>query len=297
MEVQVESFLRFLDQQEEYSERTRQAYASDLQRYLEFMRATLGRVPSIQDITSQTVAQFISYENQLGKSYSTLHRRRASLRRFVQFLKSTGQVELAPILMDVALPPNGKPPETGLPSSEGLTAQEVERVRATIAEDEHSRALRDLAIFELLVGLGISIGMLVALDLSDVDLRAGRLRLKIGRDGAYWVGARGLTPLLARYILEGRPDLSPAAGEQALFVSQMGGRMSRQGIWQVLRNWGRLAQLSKELSPRVIRYTAAQRMLRQGRSLTEMQKLLGHRNLLSTRALARRLRSDSIKTT
>ena len=69
----------------------------------------------------------------------------------------------------------------------------------------------------------------------------------------------------------------------------MNGRMSRQGIWQILRHWGRMVVTPITLSPRLVRHTAALRVLRSGRSLVEVQALLGHSNPLSTQALLRRL--------
>ena len=78
--------------------------------------------------------------------------------------------------------------------------------------------------------------------------------------------------------------------EPALFVSQMGGRVSRQGIWQGIRNWGREAELSLDLSPRIIRHTATKAMIKAGKKIEEIQLLLGHQNIFSTRTLVRRLK-------
>jgi integrase/recombinase XerD len=94
---------------------------------------------------------------------------------------------------------------------------------------------------------------------------------------------------MERYLLEGRPELNHRADEKALFISQMDGRMSRQGIWQVLRHWGGMVKPPILLSPRLVRHTAALRMAQTGRTIAEIQSLLGHRNPLSTRALLRRL--------
>jgi integrase/recombinase XerD len=88
---------------------------------------------------------------------------------------------------------------------------------------------------------------------------------------------------------EGRPNLNSAPDDPALFISQSGARMSRQSIWQVLRQMGKAAQLPVTLTPRLVRHTAALNMVRAGRPLPEIQALLGHSNALSTQALLQRL--------
>ena len=107
-----------------------------------------------------------------------------------------------------------------------------------------------------------------------------------------WLPLGKATPYLDRYFQDGRPDLNHEPNEPALFISQMDGRMSRQGIWQILRYWGRLLTPPVILSPRLVRHTAALRMSRNGRSLSEIQALLGHSNPLSTQALLRRLEAS-----
>jgi integrase len=69
----------------------------------------------------------------------------------------------------------------------------------------------------------------------------------------------------------------------------MDGRLSRQGIWQILNHWGKLVNPPIKLSPRLLRHNAAVRMHRDGKPIPEIQIRLGHRNPLSTRALIRRL--------
>jgi site-specific recombinase XerD len=88
---------------------------------------------------------------------------------------------------------------------------------------------------------------------------------------------------------EARPELNTHTEEQAFFISQMDGRMSRQGIWQILRHWGWRHEPPILLSPRLVRHTAALRMARADRPLQEIQSLMGHSNPLSTQALIRRL--------
>jgi integrase/recombinase XerD len=141
----------------------------------------------------------------------------------------------------------------------------------------------------LLLETGFSVGQLTALELDDLDLPAGRVNLTFADNQQQWFPLGEAQMYLEHYLHKGRPELIRDSRETALFVSQKDGRLSRQGIWQILNHWGRLADPPILLSPRLIRHMAVQRMLRRGYPLKEIQRLLGHNNPLSTSALLRRL--------
>jgi integrase/recombinase XerD len=289
MEAQVSAFLANLNADPAYSESTRLAYASDLRVFLDYLRSITNRSPQMADLNASQVANFIKAESQAGRRQSTLVRRRATLRRFTAYLGQAGIMDgnfLADQgnLIDEAISQvaSGRTPQC-------LTDDQIDQLWSVIEMSPRPRARRDQAILTLLLETGLSVGALIALNMSDLDLRAGRMhiRLESGKDA--WLPLGNATSVLERYIQEGRPDLNHKSDEPALFISQMNGRMSRQGIWQILRHWGRMVAPPITLSPRLVRHTAALRMLQSGRSLEEIQALLGHSNPLSTQALLRRL--------
>jgi integrase/recombinase XerD len=171
-----------------------------------------------------------------------------------------------------------------------LSKNEVSSLLNAINQTDTPRAKRDLAIINLLLETGISIGVLVDLDLSDLNLRSGKVQVKMGAGLHTSLAIPETVELMQSYLKVGRPELTQSSAETALFVSQMGGRISRQGVWQLLRNWGKQAKLKQILSPRVVRHTAACNMLASGKRIEEIQRYLGHRNLISTRSLVRRLK-------
>jgi integrase/recombinase XerD len=291
MEADVSAFLASLTSEPAYSESTRLAYASDLRVFLGYLRQALARPPSLSDLNAGQVAGFLAAESLAGRRPNTLVRRRATLRRFLAFLRETGRVSTSLQAADASQVDSTLAALPAASPAQFLTDAEIARLWASIETSARPRARRDQAILMLLLETGLSVGTLVALDLSDVDLRSARLRLPDKNSRVHWLSLHQTTETLSRYLREGRPELHPAAGETALFVSQMGGRMSRQGIWQILHHWGQLAEPRVNLSPRLVRHTAALRMSRNGQPTSEIQALLGHRNFLSTQALLRRLRS------
>lgn len=291
MEPYVNAFMDNLAAEPNYSESTRMAYGSDLRVFLGYLNAALDRPPRLEDINTQQVAAFLQLESENGRRQSTLVRRLATLRRFISYLHEEGDLDKSlvdynnQIIDDVIA--NVAPTRT--PNT--LSANQINRLWATIETSQRVRARRDQAILTLLLETGLSVGTLVLLNLSDLDLNAGLLHLNTDPNNDIWLPLGSATESLRRYLEEGRRDLNPQPDEPALFISQMGGRISRQGIWQILRYWGKLTDPPIDLSPRVVRHTAAVRMARKGRPLDEIQALLGHSNPLSTQALLRRLES------
>jgi len=267
------------------------AYGSDLRVFLGYLNAALDRPPRLEDINTQQVAAFLQLESENGRRQSTLVRRLATLRRFISYLHEEGDLDKSLVdynnqIIDEVI---AKVAPTRTPNT--LSDNQINRLWATIETSQRVRARRDQAILTLLLETGLSVGTLVLLNLSDLDLNAGLLHLNTDPNNDIWLPLGSATESLRRYLEEGRRDLNPQPDEPALFISQMGGRISRQGIWQILRYWGKLTDPPIDLSPRVVRHTAAVRMARKGRPLDEIQALLGHSNPLSTQALLRRLES------
>ncbi len=292
MQSEVELFLTGLESAAEYSRNTRLSYANDLRSFVGYLTQALERSPQVPDLTCQYVTGYLRREQQVGRQHSTLSRRLAALRRFARFLNETGKLAPNPLLNCQAFENLGdivRPAENGV---DYLKSDEIASLWRALDQAQNPRAWRDAAMLALLLELGLSVGALVSLDLLNLDLRAGRLRLYSEEEEEITLSLGSAKSPLIKYLETSRPDLVRSTALPALFVSQMGGRMSRQGVWQVLRNWGDTAGLSRKLSPRLLRHTAVRRMLEAGSGLQEIQNSLGHRNPLSTRALLRRLKQE-----
>ena len=289
MEEQVRHFLVSLEEKLTYSTSTRLAYDNDLRCFMSFLASTLDRPPVPADFTQENIVAFLNAERTAGRRHSTLLRRRASLRRFAIFLGQQNPNWSADLqashLIDEAI---AAPSPLVLPRY--LTEDQVGSLWTVMEASSRPRTRRDQAILALLLESGLTVGTLIAFDLQDVNLEQGKLRLSLGRTNKeHWISLGDAAQPIRRYMEEGRPELNYQLTEPALFISQTGGRMSRQGVWQVLSQWGSRAGLPMTLSSRLVRHTAAFRLARSGRPLQEIQMLLGHSNPLSTQALLRRL--------
>jgi site-specific recombinase XerD len=289
MERQVNAFLASIESQSDYSASTRLAYASDLRVFMDYLTTSLQRPPQLEDLTPEHLALFLQAEGNSGKRQSTLVRRRATLRSFTRYLTRHGDLPGGAPAIDAVQVERAIAAVPVLPVLQCLTEAQVASVLVAIETSPRPRARRDQAILLLMLETGLSVGALVRLDLADLDLRQGFVYVpgENGKSNRIPVGTAALA--LGGYLQEGRPELNHQPDEKALFISQMDGRISRQGLWQILRHWGRKAKPPIDLSPRLVRNTTALRMLRSGKTVVEIQARLGHDNILSTQALIRRL--------
>jgi integrase/recombinase XerD len=147
--------------------------------------------------------------------------------------------------------------------------------------------LRDQTLLEVLYGCGLRVSEAVTLDLQDLRLNEGYLRV-IGKGNKERVApiAGSALFILSRYLDSGRPHLHPKARSEptekhGVFLNMRGRRITRQGIFQIVRHWGRQAGLC-DLHPHELRHSYATHLLEGGADLRTIQELLGHASIATT---------------
>ncbi|HVO18100.1 MAG TPA: tyrosine-type recombinase/integrase, partial [Anaeromyxobacter sp.] len=148
-------------------------------------------------------------------------------------------------------------------------------------------ALRDRAFLELLYASGLRVSELTGLDLGDLDLREGLVRVLGKRRKERVVPVGGPARLaLERYLAEARPAL--AAGPEGrgrgapLFLNHRGGRLTARSVARLLGKWVAAAGLPRHVHPHVLRHCFATHLLGNGADLRGIQELLGHASLSTT---------------
>ena len=129
---------------------------------------------------------------------------------------------------------------------------------------------------------------LVSLNLGDVDRNDGYVR-------CFGKGSKErLIPIYEQaamavdeYVKEARPRQVHNGEEKALFLNRRGGRLTRQGFWQILKGYAKLAELDIEITPHTLRHSFATHMLSGGADLRSVQELLGHSNISTTQVYTR----------
>jgi integrase/recombinase XerD len=208
----------------------------------------------------------------------TIYDYTSSVRSFFRFLMARGRILLDPAESLRLRTPRRLPRR--VPSEAELRRLLEEGFR------DDSLALRDRAVIELLYGTGIRCGECVGLELEDVDLRGGRLFVRLGKGGRARV-----VPLVgqARAALEaylGRSRARLAArkygGGTALFLSRTGKRLGRDGIHFAILRARNTSGGEAPLTPHLLRHACATHLLAGGADIRHVQTLLGHRSIETT---------------
>lgn len=151
---------------------------------------------------------------------------------------------------------------------------------------DNGRGYRNLTILLVMLDSGIRVGECKDIDMDDVDLENGSIRIRSGKGGRERVVPIGslVQKSLWKYINQGRPrPLTQQVGR--LFLSAEGLPLTRSGIQQMIRRYGRRAGISGvRCSPHTLRHTFAKNYLLNGGDIFSLQKILGHSSLASVRS-------------
>ncbi len=291
MENYFQEFLAALKESQAYSASTLTAYLGDLRKGWQIMSEVAGRPITVEDLSPELLLGMVEKEVHAGRKRSTIQRRMASWRAFIRFLQQQGHLpadktvfpdhEALSVLWEQA-----KGPDT----AQCLTSEQLQQLWRALLHSPHRRAIRDLAIIALIAEWGFPSQTVIGLRVEDVDLENRVLYVPRPLLGIAEFPIKASYGPLRRYLEEGRQELNPAPGEYALFISQLGRALSRQGLWQLVQSWGAEAALDAKLTPRVLRNTAVYRMIHQEVPIERIQAALGHANTISTAILVRRLR-------
>ena len=267
----IELFASYLEIERNVSPHTLAAYRSDLAQLLAFAVREKGEGVSSQDIDHLLLRRFLAGLSKQNTKKSSIGRKLAAIRSFFRFLLRRGIVAKNPAEL-IATPKK----ELRLPFHLDID-QTTSLMEAP--DDERKHALRDRAILELLYSSGLRVSELTGLNIGELDLAGGMVRVtgKGGKERIVPVGSRALAAV--RDYLEERGI--GTAGD-ALFLNTRGGRINRRSVARIVDDHVMRIAAFKRISPHTLRHTFATHMLEGGADLRAIQELLGHASLSTT---------------
>lgn len=279
MEEQLLAFLSYLEREYRYSENTIAAYRNDLSQFLEFVEGQSGaQFAEWSAVTDEDIEAYLVYMKHKDQPYasSTIARKVAAIKSFYNYLTSHALVEVNPTL-DIDSPKVKK----RLPQT--LSLEEVERLLEAPAGSSSAKALRDITLLNILYETGMRVTEVVSIQLEDVDLQRSILSSPTRQGEARDIPLEKDTrTLVAQYLDEGRPQLAKDKRERALFLNHRGEKLTRQGLWLIIKGYARQAGLNAEVTPHTLRHSFAVHRLSKGSKLEDIQRLLGHANISTT---------------
>jgi len=275
---QLQRFLDHLAVERGLSEHTIVAYRRDLERYATFLRPrgiTDARRVDERAVAAHVAAVSASTHGD-GKPYraTSVVRALSSVRAFHRFLLRDGKISTDPTAAVIR-------PKLPRSLPKPLSVDDVTRVLAH--PDRSAKGLRDRAVLETLYGAGLRISELVGLDVDDVDLEEGSVRVlgKGGKERDVPIG-RYARDSISAYLTRVRPQIATTRSRSALFLNLRGGRLTRQGCTGILQQHVTGAGITKMVSPHTFRHSFATHLLEGGADVRVVQELLGHASVATT---------------
>jgi integrase/recombinase XerD len=267
MEFASRRFLEYLERERGCSENTILAYQADLNQFRQVILTGLNRSITPETLTGDHLRSYVKWLNTQGYQSSTISRKIASVRSFLAYLNSHEKLRVLRLLEQIPSPsnPRRKP--------RVLSKKELNLLLKAPLKIDTPRAKRDHAILSLLYTTGLRAAEVIDLDMDNVNVEQGVLSAFGNRSRAIPLGPA--SGPIRRYIKNGRPHLVRNPQVQAFFLNQRGQRLSRQGLWLVVKRWSAKAGLSDDISPHTLRHTLVRDLLMQGKSRQDVQKLLG----------------------
>ncbi len=266
---------RFLDNlwaERGLSANSLQSYRLDLFR---LKKQLTVRGKTLLTATREDLLSILAAEVRLGKSPRSVSRYLSAYRQFYRWLVREGEIDNDPVAL-IESPKTGR----GLPKA--LTETQVESLLAA-PDPETLLGIRDRAMLELMYATGLRVSELTGLELSNLNLNQGVVRV-IGKGRK-----ERLVPLgdaayesLKEYLAAGRPALLNGAQTDFVFVTARKSGMTRQAFWYMVRRYAARCDIPQELSPHMLRHSFATHLLNHGADLRVVQLLLGHSDLSTT---------------
>jgi integrase/recombinase XerD len=273
MKTSTDTIDRFLDalwMERGVSENTLSAYRSDLQKY------TLWLDKNKCEITIAEESHVRNYlASMQGRTARTMARHLSSIRRLYSYLVREGMMKHDPSARIEA-------PKIGRQLPKSLTESEVEELLKA-PDTGTSLGLRDRTMLEILYASGLRVSELISLQVGQVNLRQGVVRVlgkgskerlvPLGEEAVEW---------LTSYQQSARVELLGQKISDALFPTKRGDAMSRQAFWYLIKRYAVIAGINKTISPHVLRHAFATHLLNHGADLRVVQMLLGHSDISTT---------------
>lgn len=274
MTGRMQLFLEYLTVELGLSANTRQAYERDLRLFCK----TLGfkNSDALVNVSREQITGYMTQLKEKGLAAATIARKLAAIKAFYRFMTAEGYM-------------NANPAEVVEAGTKGIKLPRV------LSEDEVVRLLnqpdittaegfRDRTMLEVLYATGMRVSELINLTLDRVDLNMKYI-IAFGKGSKERIVPLGsvAAEFLQQYLEKVRPKLTHAdRNTNIVFLAFGGHELTRQRFWQIIRAYGRKANINKALTPHILRHSFATHLLDNGADLRSVQELLGHSDISTT---------------
>lgn len=276
---QIAEFIHYLKIEKNATPMTLKSYAEDMEGWLEYTDELHdGRLPLLENINSPEIRGYLAAMNEVNYAKSTAARRMASLRSFFRFAQRQGWCSENPAV-------SVRNPKIGRRLPYFLSTDEINRLLGA-PDVTRWQGLRNRAILEVIYSSGIRVGELVDLDLDDLILDEGMIRVRgKGMKERYaFLGHYAVDSLMA--WLDQRPEILKRRPDKVkgnpVFLGSTGIRITARSVERMVEKYIKETGLNRKISPHTLRHSFATHLLNAGADIRSIQELLGHKNLVTT---------------
>jgi integrase/recombinase XerD len=283
----VRNFLDYLKVEKGLTPLTVGAYKSDLIQFAEFLAA---RRRDLDKATREDIRGFMSQLFANGVKDRSVARKLSTLRHFYKYLLLDRIIKQDPTL-EIDSPKQWKV----LPKS--LATSEIDSMLDAAGQAGDSKisaalAQRDQTMLEVFYAGGLRVSEIINVKLEDLKLELGHIlvRGKGDKERIVPIG-KAAQERISAYLSDGREALLKGKISSLLFVRRGGGRMTRQWVWQMVKD---ASASGRHASPHMLRHSCATHMVENGADLRTVQTILGHADI-STSQIYTHVALDRLK--
>lgn len=274
MTGRMQLFLEYLTVELGLSANTRQAYERDLRLFCK----TLGfkNSDALVNVSREQITGYMTQLKEKGLAAATIARKLAAIKAFYRFMTAEGYMDANPAEVVEAGTKGIKLPRV-------LSEDEVVRL-LNQPDITSAEGFRDRTMLEVLYATGMRVSELINLTLERVDLNMKYI-IAFGKGSKERIVPLGsvAAEFLQQYLEKVRPKLTHAGrNTNIVFLAFGGHELTRQRFWQIIRTYGRKANINKALTPHILRHSFATHLLDNGADLRSVQELLGHSDISTT---------------
>lgn len=274
MTGRIQLFLEYLTVELGLSANTRQAYERDLRLFCKMLG--FKNSDALVNVSREQITGYMTQLKERGLAAATIARKLAAIKAFYRFMTAEGYMDANPAEVVEAGTKGIKLPRV---LSEDEVVRLLNQPDITTAE-----GFRDRTMLEVLYATGMRVSELINLTLERVDLNMKYI-IAFGKGSKERIVPLGsaAAEFLQQYLEKVRPKLTHAGrNTNIVFLAFGGHELTRQRFWQIIRAYGRKANINKALTPHILRHSFATHLLDNGADLRSVQELLGHSDISTT---------------